>query len=416
MPDNMPTPLFEVNLGPGVVPFRPATAQEVVDFLDAEQAAWSWAFESEPMTQSGIDTPNQFRLQLKQLRTLASQFVNDPGNRDQMLGALSQAYSPQPGQPRLIASASEDGAFVLSIRESMGDMAAAGAMAPLSTRPSSTSVPAVQLGVLAGTSHLLGINPITPVAAKKALEGTRTKLNTAFSTYDSRFTQLHNEGANLINSQIRRGKALARLALRKQKKLGHALTVQMTDAVADLKAVEAAYREQMALKAPVEYWRSKASAHEGKAKRQQKWASIYGATATVTLLVGLSCLASYALKAATPVVIGGQPYTAPPAVFFILATIGVVASTIAFWVGRIFVRLYLSELHLGMDARERETMVQTYLALIAERATEGTDDRHIVLSSLFRPTADGIVKEEGPQDPSLAGVLARVLDGGPKRP
>lgn len=415
MPDNLPSSLFEVNLGPGVVPFRPTSAQQVADFLEAEWAAWSWAFEAEPMQQSGIDAPNQFRTQLKQLRALANQFVNEPAFRDQMLGALAQAYSPEPGQPRLLASMSENAAFVSTIRESMGTMAAVGAMALLSARPSSTSVPAVQLGVLAGSSHLLGINPKTPAAVRKTFEQSRTKLDTAFSNYDSRFTQLHNDGANLINSQIRRGKALARLALQKQKKLGSALTSQITNAVADLKAVEAAYREQMALKAPVEYWRRKASDHEGKAKQQQKWASIYGGVATVTLLVGLAGLAHFALQAAAPVVIDGQPYTAQPAVFFILATIGVVASTIAFWAGRIFVRLYMSELHLGMDARERETMVQTYLALIAERATEGTDDRHIVLSSLFRPTADGIVKEEGPQDASLAGILSRVLDQGAKR-
>ena len=52
-------------------------------------------------------------------------------------------------------------------------------------------------------------------------------------------------------------------------------------------------------------------------------------------------------------------------------------------------------------------MTSTYLALINENAA--TDlDRTIILGALFRNTPDGIVKEDGPGDPSgLAGTLSK---------
>jgi hypothetical protein len=84
----------------------------------------------------------------------------------------------------------------------------------------------------------------------------------------------------------------------------------------------------------------------------------------------------------------------------------VVASTFAFWIGRLLTKLYLSEHHLRNDADERAIMTETYLALTAENAaSEG--DRNIILGALFRGTPDGIVKEDGPSDFSIQALLSR---------
>jgi hypothetical protein len=93
---------------------------------------------------------------------------------------------------------------------------------------------------------------------------------------------------------------------------------------------------------------------------------------------------------------------------FKFAAIGAVVTTIIFWIGRVLLRIYLSDRHLLTDAEERIAMVQTYLALTDEGKMEPTD-RALVLAPLFRSAADGIVKDEGP-DASLAGIIAKAID------
>lgn len=70
------------------------------------------------------------------------------------------------------------------------------------------------------------------------------------------------------------------------------------------------------------------------------------------------------------------------------------------WLLRIVVRNYVSASHLMTDASEREVLIQTYLALSTDK-----DLAHIpeirdkalpqMLASVFRHTADGLVKDDG---------------------
>jgi hypothetical protein len=71
----------------------------------------------------------------------------------------------------------------------------------------------------------------------------------------------------------------------------------------------------------------------------------------------------------------------------------VAAGLFSVWVVRIFVRLFLSNVHLLTDARERATMVQTYLALMRKGGLK-EEDRQLILKAIFRPTATGVVKDD----------------------
>jgi hypothetical protein len=64
------------------------------------------------------------------------------------------------------------------------------------------------------------------------------------------------------------------------------------------------------------------------------------------------------------------------------------------WIVRIFVRLFLSNVHLHTDAKERETMVLTYLALLRRGTLPGVEERLFILDSLFRPSTTGIMKDD----------------------
>lgn len=160
----------------------------------------------------------------------------------------------------------------------------------------------------------------------------------------------------------------------------------------ELDQLKETYDKHMALAAPVEYWKAKRSRH--------KWLSIASFTALCVCMgvVGyflhteLQSLSKVALNVKTTEPIGMQAtlQTATAwqfGAFILMATLG-------FWFIRLLVRIFLSNLHLENDAAERVTMAQTYLALLRDGSL-AKDSISTVLAALFRPTGDGIVKDEG---------------------
>ena len=88
-----------------------------------------------------------------------------------------------------------------------------------------------------------------------------------------------------------------------------------------------------------------------------------------------------------------------------LSSIFLLFVTVLFWIGRVMVRIYLSDHHLSIDAKQRATMAETYLGLIQENVAD-EKDRNVILTALFRPTTDGIIKDDAAPALSLAGLLS----------
>ena len=84
----------------------------------------------------------------------------------------------------------------------------------------------------------------------------------------------------------------------------------------------------------------------------------------------------------------------------------VLVGVFALWGARLIVRMFLSHLHLLTDAAERVVMVKTYLSLLEGDQLADKEDRQLILNALFRPAADGIVKDEG-IPPSMLEFLTR---------
>ncbi|MEO9385304.1 DUF6161 domain-containing protein [Chromobacterium phragmitis] len=84
-----------------------------------------------------------------------------------------------------------------------------------------------------------------------------------------------------------------------------------------------------------------------------------------------------------------------------------ILSTLGFWAVRILVRILLSHIHLENDAAERVVMAKTYLVLLRRGKLPEGDDLKTVLAALFRPSGDGIVKDEGMQL-SLMELLTKI--------
>jgi hypothetical protein len=68
--------------------------------------------------------------------------------------------------------------------------------------------------------------------------------------------------------------------------------------------------------------------------------------------------------------------------------------SLAIWIIRIFMKIALSSYHLSIDAKERVTMINTYISLMQEGNTITDDDKHIMIESIFRQTNHGIIKDE----------------------
>jgi len=170
------------------------------------------------------------------------------------------------------------------------------------------------------------------------------------------------------------------------------------EAIKSIRQTEETYKEYMKLGASIDYWKNKSRGHTIRVWICGILLILFGVFGGGWLLYSLWFLVNY--------VIGLNTSPSNPA-YFIYATLAVSGTTIVFWIGRVLSRLYLSQYHLALDVGERATMIGTYLALIDQgAATEA--ERAIVLATLFRPTEDGIVKDDAAPDLSLTSILAKL--------
>ncbi|MCM2308985.1 MAG: DUF6161 domain-containing protein [Sulfuritalea sp.] len=178
---------------------------------------------------------------------------------------------------------------------------------------------------------------------------------------------------------------------------------QLTGMQNELKSLKETYDKHMALAAPVEYWDTKRRRHKSLAIVSFFAVIVCMALGGFLLHTELQTVANAALEAKTAASSGTSAEAAKAnstatllqsqaawqfGSFLLLATL-------SFWFTRLIVRIFLSNLHLENDASERVTMAKTYLALLRDGGMPKGDSINTVLAALFRPTGDGIVKDEG---------------------
>jgi Family of unknown function (DUF6161) len=160
----------------------------------------------------------------------------------------------------------------------------------------------------------------------------------------------------------------------------------------ELASLRKTFREELALRAPAEYWNAKRIKHT-KYSWRTGILSFLGIGASG---YGLYWLIGDLLKNTAP---SASPDNWRVA---LLALVGL----FAIWAVRLIVRMFLSNLHLASDADERVVMVKTYLSLIEGDHLSSNEDRQLLLKALFRPTTDGLVKDEG-IPPSFLELFSR---------
>lgn len=182
-------------------------------------------------------------------------------------------------------------------------------------------------------------------------------------------------------------------------KLATDFGTMQTSAEEGLNTLKDTYDSFMQLEAPRKYWEKKATSHaEGR-----KLMAILATISAVLGALGLGTATWHLLPESQST--GTIPWRQVG--FFVLA------STFVLWTIKLLVRLMLSHIHLYEDAKEREVMISTFLALINhQESREGLkkEDIALVLAPIFRPSTTGVIKDDG--GPQSFGDLLKALTGG----
>lgn len=235
----------------------------------------------------------------------------------------------------------------------------------------------------------------TESATLKRLAGdmqtTLTQYQEAERTQTKKFDELHEA---FINQQTEQQSSFDEI----QQHQTESWELHRIAAQSELDTIKNTYDQHMAIAAPVDYWETKRIKHRDMTR-------ISG----IAVIVGMISIGSYlsSQMQSINVALTAQPIATPStqASSSVLAATSASATwqlgtflmlaVLGFWFIRILVRIFLSNMHLKNDAAERVTMAKTYLALIRSNSLSKDENIDTVLVALFRPTGDGIVKDEG---------------------
>ncbi len=164
-------------------------------------------------------------------------------------------------------------------------------------------------------------------------------------------------------------------------------STQKGQAQSEWDALKRVYDEQLALLAPTQYWKERAVSHQ----KMAVWFAISFGVVMIGAVLVFVLLAMPHLFA-----VASDKNVSP-----ILALIPIAIPAFAgVWVLKMLSRLLSENLQMMRDAKERETMVKTFLALIRDdkngKAIVSEDDRILILHSLFRPSSVSAVDDAPP--------------------
>jgi len=404
-----------------------ATAQEAITWLQTLRAQWSWL--GQPPANfadswSVLDsTFSNVTSHLQNAQTYSQQ--NDIPSFQGNLNAAKTQLQPFISTHTWLLPNNSRRAFIESLRESGRGAEAAVIVGHWLQRHLNAPVNTIVSAILQLEFHERGIKDrvkTESTALKKLagdLQSELTNYQTSHRSQKQAFADLQLQFADVSESN----KDVFATAQTTRSDEWKSL-IEKTQA--ELDKLKSTYDEFMTLAAPVEYWSAK--------RKKHMWMAIISFATTIISMLVLGFLLHRELSAfseltviqsppALEVAKTSRPSTVDPSLTMkdaqasakndsttpklapsstVMASpttwkLGsmILLATLSFWFIRILVRIFLSNLHLENDAAERVTMAKTYLALIRDGALNKGENITSVLAALFRPTGDGIVKDEG---------------------
>jgi len=206
------------------------------------------------------------------------------------------------------------------------------------------------------------------------------------------FSNDHNEFVSLNEKANEKISAIADDHIRFEKEKAE----QISRHEKEMKEIQKKFRDDLAVRSAVEYWANKQGGHRASA---QKWLT----ASLILMAIGAGALVYIIYNVESP-------KEAVSAVSFAMRF--TLLATLLVWPLRIFVRNYMSHVHLATDAAERAVIVQTYLALINDPDVKDSKElkEHVLpraLENIFRHAQSGFVKDDAMPAVSIIESLTK---------
>lgn len=379
--------IIDVDLGENGGRVTARTIEEFQEWLGAEAEFWSPLFRGATHGRAGMQGVQHLENVISHLRNFVSNFNSDPTlGREQITSWLQDNY----GNRKVCHSSTDQAQFIIDLLNDFGAIEASAAL----TAAVGETIDASNISQLRGAVFLLmfeqGVSRGSARARSAAIQKVANKFEQRYSDDVDASDALKSNLSQLVAKHEKTADQAPRIISKLIKKECKRADLQRAQTADRLEAFEEVYRTGLALKAPVDYWKSKRKKHRG-----FTWAFSAAFLAYLFLLFYM-----------------GYLYLPESDLFQIQtwkkAEIGFIAIVVVFLgivlsLARVLLKLTMSQLHLFNDADERVTMVQTYLAL-REGGHASADHIQIVLERMFAPAADGIVKEDMGPTSSLDAV------------
>jgi hypothetical protein len=394
----MESQAIEVAVGRSGATVKVKSWDQLLQLMQKERAKWAWLVRGDGATDQhgwATNVQNQW-----------DQLINNVSGNQAAQSPLAKAQAVlAPLSSSLAASFEEDGALILEIREAVGDVAAAYAYAFLKRSLSLNDVRTKDQLTGVVLTAFPDVRDAASIAERlqRERQNYRNSLRTAVQKHAEETEENTRHFDELITRVRQVSASMLRLRRNRWKGVQNEFQRQGLDAIQSIRAVEAAFMEAMHLQAPVKYWTTKAADHAKERSKGSIRLGVYFIATAVVLGLAFYAAAQFVLKHSP------SPGEQTPIALYVVVSGGLaVLFTIAFWVGQLLTRLYLSEHHLKTDAEERAVMTKTYLALTKEgQATDA--ERQLVLAQLFRGSSDGIVRDDGPPEIAIQSLLSKLI-------
>ena len=374
-------PLFEIRFRSGGV-FAPRTIEEIERWCSREREAWKrleGGRKSDPQLDYILNLQTQYAKQIAQQLQAVNQDAAGGTDLQPRIEQIRQHLKERYEKHGALVSDEPAAKFVADVAARNPEIAAHTLWSLLDKPPQGASRPALQQrGQVLAAIFSLGYAEL-PKWHESAWAEVRAKVSDEHEELRQSAEGLQNAFA-LINQEIAESKAAqVKEFVADQDERNTSYADLVNGHQEEMENIRKAFKHETALKSAVMYLQNKGASH-----RKLAWRFAISAIVVGGAAISGALYLGFAVLAGKSRVDFDLPQLAAAA--FVV--------TLAFWLLRVLVRSLLSNMHLSQDMGARAVLVQTYVALIAEGGAIEAEDREKVIALVFRPTSDGLVRDD----------------------
>ncbi|MEI2431626.1 DUF6161 domain-containing protein [Lysobacter yananisis] len=394
-------PIMRLDLGDNGGALAPLSYEELIDWIKDNEGHWSWLRNRSFGSHDAVlrDPLVLLEKALRNAQEALSMMQGNPDHSRNLLKSVADSINevyvnrglPHISTPIFIR--------VDEVRSAYGDLAASFYTAARMDRPGTTYQPS-ELSAWKGLVEAIGdrygaldSEGGNVRAIESSIDDLRGRVENLLGDGRSKYDELHRNYESIVLEISAQKEGQLSDFEAAQNGRGEEFGVLVSEHKRELEALRKTFREELALRAPAEYWTGKRFAH--------RWMAAISGFFSFIAIVGCAYFLSVEVKS---ILDNTKVGTVPD--YWRVAVLALI-SVFAVWAVRLVVRIFLSHVHLATDASERVVMLKTYLSLIEGGQLKADAERQLILNALFRPASDGIVKDEG-VPPSFLDILTKT--------